>query len=178
MTKPLALIWMLGMLAVSSACTGYQVVPDHLKNRIQTDVSYEQIKKTPQAYAGRTVMWGGKVLGVTQTEQATRVELLHVPMDEFYRPIDAPTASEGRFLAVDGSGEMKDPSLLQNGTLVTVIGEVRGDLATPAQGSSEYPTLMVQDMTAWDKERGVRHTPPGSPLTGWRPFVFWDGRRM
>lgn len=166
------------LLALSWGCA-YDVVPDRLEGRIQKDLSFERVEQNPEAFLGRTVMWGGKVLGVTQTAGHTRVELLHVPLDGVFRPIDAPTASKGRFMAIDGNGGMKDPGTLQKDTLVTVIGEVRARVAAPLDESRyQYPAIVIQDMTASEKQPSIMHSPPGAPLQGFRPFIFWDSRRV
>jgi outer membrane lipoprotein len=177
--KSTALSCMPGMLVLLSACANYQVVPDHLEDRIQKDLSFEQVEQNPEAYEGRTVMWGGKVLDVMQTTGNTRVEIMQVPLDRVFRPLDAPTASRGRFMAIDTNHEMKDPAALQKDALVTVIGEVRGRVkATLDEGRYEYPTIVIKDMTAWEKQPGITHFPPGSQFKGFRPFIFWDSRRV
>lgn len=168
-----------GMLVLMSACASYQVVPAHLEDRIQKDLSFEQIEQSPDTYKGRTVLWGGKVLNVMHTEGETRVEILHVPLDRVHRPVDAPTASRGRFMAIDANHAMKNPAALQKDTLVTVIGEVRGRVkATLDEAPYEYPTVVIKDMTAWEKERGIMRFPPGAPFIGYRPFIFWDSERV
>ena len=174
--RALSCLWVL--LTLSWGCA-YDVVPDRLEGRIQKDLSFERVEEDPDAYLGRTVMWGGKVLGVTQGAGHTRVELLHVPLDAVFRPLDAPTASKGRFMAIDGDGAMKDPGALQKDTLVTVIGEIRARVEAPLdEGRYQYPAIVIQDMTAWEKQPGITHSPPGAQLRGFRPFIFWDSRRV
>jgi outer membrane lipoprotein len=175
----IGLTGLLGGMAIATACTTYQVVPDHLKNRLDRETLIEQVEKSPEAYKGRLVAWGGEVLSVTNRENMTQVELLHLPLDRVYRPLDTRTASRGRFLAVDRKNDIKDAALLKNGTLVTVIGEVREPVVRRLdQDSYEYPTLLIEDMTAWEPQPGMKHFSPNSPFEGYRPFVFWDSRRV
>jgi outer membrane lipoprotein len=167
------------MLVLLSACASYQVVPDHLKDRIEKDLSFEEVEADPDSYEGRTVIWGGKVLDVMQKAGTTRVEILQVPLDRVFRPLDAPTASRGRFMAVDANRDMKDPAALRQDTLVTVIGEIRGRMkAALDEAAYDYPTVVIRDMTAWEKEPGIMRFPPGAPFVGFRPFIFWDSERV
>ena len=64
------------MLVLATACTAYQVIPSHLKDRIDKDLSFERIQKNPEAYRGRTVILGGKILDVAQENGHTRIEIL------------------------------------------------------------------------------------------------------
>lgn len=167
------------LLLVSAACTGYDVIPSHLEHRIKKGVSIEQVQHQPSAYQGQTVIWGGKILEVSQAGGRLRIEILESPLDSFFRPIEAPTASRGRFLAVDIGQDVKDSSRLQKEAFVTVIGEVLAPVpSAPDTGIYEYPRLAIKDMTAWEKQAGIRHSPPGSQLVGFRPFTFWGGHRV
>ncbi len=167
------------LLLASAACTGYDVIPSHLEHRIQRGVSIEQVQHQPGAYQGQTVIWGGKILGVSQAGGPLRIEIQEGPLDAFFRPLEAPTASRGRFLAVDTGQDVKDSSRLQKETFVTVIGEVLAPIrSAPDTGIDESPRLAIKDMTAWEKQPGIRHSPPGSQLVGFRPFTFWDGHRV
>ena len=86
---------------------------------------------------------------------------------------------KGRFMAIDGNGAMKESGTLPKDTLVTVIGEVRARVEAPLDESRyQYPAIVIQDMTAWEKQPSITHSPPGAPLQGFRPFIFWDSRRV
>jgi len=166
-------------LLTATACGTYQVIPDHLEDRVRTDLALDQVAQNPGAHEGDLVMWGGKVLAVNRLEGKTRVELLHLPLDGVHCPIDASTASRGRYMAVDTGHEIESAASLPKDTLVTVIGEVRGVINAPLdQGQYAYPLIAIKDMTAWEKQTGIRHTPPGAQMHGYRPFVFWDSRRV
>lgn len=168
-----------GMVLMATGCGTYQVIPEHLEDRVRMDLSFDQVAQNPGAHEGDTIMWGGKVLAVGRIEGKTRIEILHLPLDDVHCPIDAPTASRGRYMAVDRGREIESPASLPKDTLVTVIGEVRGVVNAPLdQGQYAYPHIAIRDMTAWEKQTGVRHTAPGAQMHGYRPFVFWDSRRV
>jgi starvation-inducible outer membrane lipoprotein len=163
----------------TAGCGSYHVVPEHLKQKVNSDILIEQVERAPASYQGQTVAWGGEVLTVSRGETGTTVEVLHLPLDYTLRPIQGRAASRGRFVAVDEAGDIKDPTLLKPGTLVTVLG----DVAQPSrikigQDSAEAPTLVIRDMTAWELERGIGHYTRSSPFIGYRPYVFWDAQRV
>ena len=82
-------------------------------------------------------------------------------------------------MAIDAAQDINDPTLLRRDTLVTVIGEVGGRLtAAQDQGQYDYPLIVLKDMTAWQKQPAITHTPPGSPLVGFRPYIFLNSRRV
>jgi len=168
------------LLVGVGGCSRYQVIPTHLANHINREASYEQIKASPNQYRGQLVVWGGEVLKATRDANRTVIEILQLPLHNDLTPVDARTSSRGRFLAYDNKGEIIDPAILQEGTRLTVIGEVKGvENTLVGQATTEYPALAIRDMTVWD-----RRTAPGSYYTGlgyyygYRPYTFYEGQRV
>ena len=173
--------WRAGVAIVLllAACSTYQVIPKRLQGQVRKDVQFTQVEQAPGSYKDQTVVWGGEIVDIGRRNQNTTVEILHLPVDRTLRPIDAPTASKGRFLAIDAHGDITDADKLKKGTLVTVIGEVQGLMSTKLdQDTHDIPALLIRDMTAWDRQVGRTTYPAGSPFTGYRPFIFWDSRRV
>lgn len=169
----------MGIVLALSGCSTYEVIPDRLEGEVRQDIEFAQVEQTPDAYQGQTVVWGGEVLDVSRRGEHMSVEILHLPLDTTLRPIDSPAASRGRFLAVDSHGDIKDAAALKKGTLVTVIGEIHDLVSTKLdQDTYEAPSLLIRDMTAWERGIGLTQYPPGTPFVGHRPFVFWDSRRV
>ena len=167
------------MTVILVGCSSYHVIPKRLKEQVNKDIQYEQVEEAPDSYKGRTVVWGGEILDIGRRDQNTTVEILHLPMDRTLRPLDAPTSSRGRFLAIDAHGDITDADKLKKGTLVTVIGEVQGlRSAKLDQDRHDIPALLIRDMTAWEREIGRTTYPAASPFVGYRPFIFWDSRRV
>jgi starvation-inducible outer membrane lipoprotein len=84
-----------------------------------------------------------------------------------------------RFYAFDAGSEILDPSVLQEGTPVTLVGEVTGMMSgTIGESQYQYPTVRIKDLTKWDK-REVRYWPRYYPYYGgyywhgFRPFGFY-----
>ncbi len=173
-------VWLLLLLPAGiSGCSSYQVIPEALKGRVNTDVSFEQLKEQPASMKGKLVVLGGEVLRATRLADRTRLEVLQTPLSSDLAPHQARTASQGRFLAYDQRGE--DPAILREGTLVTIIGELQ-DPTTGRVGEIDYvyPTLAIRDMTVWDVQ--TTGGPVLGPLWGYpygsRPYTFWSGARV
>jgi outer membrane lipoprotein len=138
------------LLLITLGCSRHQVIPTHLENHINRDVSYEQIKASPDKYRGQLIVWGGEVLKVTRDTDRIVVEILRLPLNNDLTPAESRTSSQGRFLGYVNKGEIIDQALLQEGTTLTVIGEVKGMQETTGnQAANEYPRLAIRDMTAW-----------------------------
>lgn len=166
------------VLLVGIACARYEVIPAHLAHHINRDITYEQIKGSPDQYRGQWIVWGGEVLKATRDPDRTVVEILQLPLNSDLTPVDSRTSSQGRFLAYDNKGEIIDPAILLEGTRLTLIGEVKGvEKTTVDQATAEYPVLAIRDMTVWD-----RRTSPsayaGYGYSGYRPYTFYEGRRI
>jgi outer membrane lipoprotein len=172
-------------LIVLSACNSYRVIPQDLEPRVQKQTGIRQVLQDPSAHQGELVVWGGEVLQATRTKQATRLEVLQIPLTDDLTPAGDRAESQGRFLAFDRQGEILDPAVVREGTRVTIVGEVQ----PPVPGTSEtgppvYPSIAIRDMTIWEKKAsrdwGYPYYGPyyGHYYYGYRPYVFWDGTRV
>ena len=158
-----------------SGCHRHQVVPDSLKAYVNQAGSFHQIKRSPSTYQGELVVLGGEVLSATRVEDTTCVEVLHLPLTDDLAPIMERAQSEGRFMVLETEQQILDPTILKNGTRVTIVGEVRPPLKGHA-GACQYelPTLVNREMTVWE------NTAVSTPLTyygspygyGFRPYYF------
>jgi len=128
------------LLLIALGCSRYQVIPTHLANRINHDVSYEQIKVSPDKYRGQLIVWGGEVLKATRDTDRIVLDILQLSLGNDLTPVDSRTSSQRRFLGYVNKGEISDLALLQEGTRLTVIGEVKGTQETTGnQAANEYP---------------------------------------
>jgi outer membrane lipoprotein len=160
---------------VLSGCNRYQVIPDHLAGQVKKELSYEQVKDSPDAYRGKLVVWGGEVLGATRNVDHTKVEVFQLPVNKDHIPLDNRSSSQGRFLAVDSHGEIIDPAILMEGLRVTVIGEIMGSRTETRENAAyDYPVIAIRDMTVWDEQ-----TRSHSPFVGYKSYYGYGyyGRR-
>lgn len=116
------------------------------------DVSYGDVVEDPNRYRGETVVFGGSILNVENEEGATRVFVLHQPLNWRLRPTDA-TGSAGRFVA-----EFKgfvDPAIYAKGRELTVAGTITGfQPGTIGNMPYLYPVIEVVEGHLWDYGRG------------------------
>jgi outer membrane lipoprotein len=136
-------------------------VPLGLEKEIDTSVTFADLKRSPGAYVGRTVMIGGKVIRAKLMETGTEVEVLQLPTATEGGPTEDRLQSEGRFLAVRQA--FLDPASLPEGTPITVIGAVQG-AATRRLDESEYtyPILEIKHIIDWKSVAAQR--PSGDPF--------------
>lgn len=157
----------LGVVGISlllAGCAGVPVIPPELKDKVDWNVSFLQVKTSPLAYKGRMIVVGGMILTVKPLKQdGTRIEILQLPVDGDHEPTGRLTDSEGRFLAFDQA--FIDPATIPTGTRVTVVGEVTGSTTLQVDDVDyTYPTLEVKSLTVW--------TPQAPPLW-WRPYPYY-----
>ena len=112
---------------VAGACHRTDVVPDRLEGRVDKDLRYSDIKNNPEAYRGKLMLAGGKVLSAKRTQEGTRLEVLQIPLSEDLMPTGRDTESKGRFVVIDRGNNVSDPAVFDDEkTRVTVVGEVLG----------------------------------------------------
>ncbi|MEX5218776.1 MAG: Slp family lipoprotein [Nitrospira sp.] len=166
-------------------CNRYQVIPKEYQGRVNQKLSFVEAKAEAATYKGETVVWGGEVLKATRLPNRTRLEVLQLPLTDDFIPAGERTESNGRFLAVDTQGEILDPAVVNEGTRVTIIGQIQGTKSLVSDlGPHEYPVIQIRDMTIWDRKMSRAMAYPyygpyyGHYYYGYRPYVFWDGTRV
>lgn len=164
-TKALAVVvaglWVAG-------CAGTSIVPPELQERIERNISFQQIKVSPLSYLGKIVVVGGTVLSVKPLKQSgTQIEILQLPLTSDDEPYGRLMDSKGRFFAVHK--EFLDPATIPIGTRLTVVGEVTGSTTSMVdEFEYAYPTCDILSLTIW---------PPSLPTYWFRPYphfgVYW-----
>jgi outer membrane lipoprotein len=176
------LLILAGLMANLAGCSGYDVIPDQLEPQIRKNVAFGDIEQSPSAYKGQLVILGGEVLSTRRLADKTQIEVLQLPLTEEYIPITEHRArSQGRFYAYDGGKEILDPAILPEGTPITLVGQLTGStMGKIGEGEQRYPTLLIQDLTKWDKSEVRRWGSPyvypyygGYYWHGARPFRFY-----
>jgi outer membrane lipoprotein len=141
-------VFLAGILVLLAGC-GPQVIPKELEGQVDRNVSFLQLKESPPAYKGRLVVLGGEVLSAKRGAESTRIEVLQIPLNSSYEPVQDRTTSQGRFLAVQQ--QFLDPATVPVGTLVTVIGEMTGTTTMPIdEVQYTYPTLDIRHLQVWE----------------------------
>src|SRR5437899_2566353 len=122
--------------------------PPELQTQVEQRISFANVKADPAAYKGRIILLGGEVLTAKRLADRTRLEILHLPLNEFNEPTMNRTASQGRYIAFQK--EFLDPATVPRGTRVTVVGEVTGTTEGDLDEMKySYVTLEIRHLQAW-----------------------------
>jgi len=125
----------------------YQLPPE-LQRQVEQRVSFANVKADPAAYKGRIILLGGEVLKEKRLADRTRLEILHLPLNEFKEPVMNRTVSQGRYLAFQK--EFLDPATVPSGTRVTVVGEVTGTTEGDLDDMKySFVTLEIRHLQIW-----------------------------
>ena len=159
---------------VAAACQRTDVIPERLEGRVDKDLRYSDIKDNPEAYRGKLMLAGGKVLSAKRTQEGTLIEVLQIPLSGDLIPTGKDAESKGRFVVLDrNSDQVSDPAVFNDeNKRVTVVGKVLG--MTTAQiddVKQQAPELALKHITVWDWD----HVNSGyGPYAGYAPSG-WKG---
>ncbi len=109
-----------------------------------------QVAQTPEHYSGNEVIWGGRIVHVTNFQDHSEIELLAYPLDKSQRP-RANDSGNGRFIAVLRG--YVEPLDYPAGALMTVDGKLNGTRAGQV-GQADYlfPLVDVAQSHVWTAE--------------------------
>lgn len=145
-------------------------------------ISFTQLKAAPDSYKGQPVTLGGQVLAARRLKEATRIEILQLPLTSSLQPTLDLSKSEGRFVAMQR--EFLDPATIPPGTFVTVVGELTGSMTLPLDETDyTYPIVEIKNLRVWslrdDQPARIRPYLGPGPYWGpywnpyWRPWPYW-----
>jgi len=101
----------------------------------------------PQAHQNRSVSWGGTLVSIENTEEATLLEVVGRPLAADGRP-NLSSQSNGRFMAVVPG--FLDPVDYRSGQVISVNGTIDGSDRRQIGGASyDYPKVAVVDHKLW-----------------------------
>lgn len=134
-------------------------------------ITYADIKKNPEALVGKNVMVGGIIAGTRSSGDVMQLEVAQLELLPNGVPDEAST-SAGRFLAV--SGELLDPLFYRPGTLVTIIGEIKGQMVQKLEGADyRYPLVSAKEIRLF-RPSDLSSSRPTNPYQ----YEFGDRRFM
>ncbi|MEC4674912.1 MAG: Slp family lipoprotein [Nitrospirota bacterium] len=136
---------------MSGCASGPSPIPESLQSQVDKNVTFPQLLDDSDDLVGKVVVLGGQVLQAKRLSDATRIEVLQLPLDDSDRPASQRRSSKGRFLAFEQS--FLDPATLSDQPLVTIVGEVTG-LASAQLDDIEYryPTIAIKHLHIWDAQ--------------------------
>ncbi|MDD5711274.1 MAG: Slp family lipoprotein [Smithellaceae bacterium] len=113
-------------------------------------LSFAELNRHPDDLRGRILILGGQIIGTSERERETWIEVLEQSLDWRHRPRGS-DESQGRFLV--RVKEFLDPAIYAPGRSITVIGEMEGTKVLPLKEISyTYPVLNARDYHLWRPE--------------------------
>jgi len=122
-------------------------ISETLRQQADPTISFEALRKEPDAFKGRTVILGGDILKTQNTQQRTSIEILQKPLDHYEAPLITDQTA-GRFIAQ--CDRYLDPAIYDRGRQITVAGKVLGSYAGQV-GESDYlyPLISCGEVHLW-----------------------------
>lgn len=151
-------------------CTTSPVLQELNTFKPDMSITLREVLKNPEKYRGKMVLWGGRILKVTNKKEGTIIEILQLPLDEYGRPKNT-DRSEGRFMVF--VPEYLDPAIFREGRDITVVGNIVGTKSGKiGEVQYDYPFVQARDYHLWDvrpKRLDVYHR--------WPPYLYWGPYR-
>ncbi|MCK9273890.1 MAG: Slp family lipoprotein [Syntrophales bacterium] len=139
--------FLLTMAAAFFISSCMQAISSEVRSLADKDLSFQQIVQNPEAYRGKIVLIGGRIIGTYVEEGKTWLEVLQQPLGWRDKP-ESSDVSYGRFLIY--FPEYKDPEVFRKNDLVTVAGEIKE--ASKRRINSvqyRYPVLVPRELNIW-----------------------------
>ena len=133
----IAIAWVFILIACAP------VISDKSLREANLSVSFQELLKNPDAYTGKVIIVGGRIISTTVKKEETWVEVLQQPLDHQYKP-ENKDISYGRFIIIFQG--FIDPAIYAPYRLITVAGEVTGKTVLPVKEIHyTYPVLSPRE---------------------------------
>lgn len=141
----------------------------------QRDLSFNELRQNPGAYKGKLFVFGGVIIETRLTEEGSRIEAMHVPVDR-YGYFNQEGRSEGRFLAIlPNDGRMLDPEAFGRGRRISLAAEfIELRKGRIDEMDYRYPVFQIRQIHLWPKERRYYPAYYYDPWFYPYPYYFWD----
>ena len=108
---------------------------------------FADVQRDSAKYQGETMLLGGKVIETATRMGASEMVVLQLETGSRDRPKDN-DQSQGRFLV--RSAQFIDPAIFPLGTLVTVVGRLKGsEVRLIGEMSYAYPVIDIIEIKKW-----------------------------
>ncbi|MEJ2660660.1 MAG: Slp family lipoprotein [Desulfobacteraceae bacterium] len=133
------------MAVFLAACGGG--ISRQARDQVTYTGSFAELQQAPADYRGAMVLLGGRVIETLTKAGATELVVLQLDLGSRDRPLDN-DQSQGRFLV--RSARFIDPAIFPPGTLITVVGRLRGSETRPiGEMPYTYPLIEPAEMKKW-----------------------------
>ncbi len=125
------------------------VISKETRQKVDLNLTPEDVFKNPDAYKGRAVILGGIIVSLKNTDEGTYIEVLQNPLDYRGRPRDI-DRSQGRFI-IFHKGYL-DTAIYSSGKRITVAGVISGKTIRPL-GEIQYTYPLIKSIEIRLSER-------------------------
>ena len=159
---------LLFLAVLLSGCV--HVISKDLREAADPSVTFREILKNPNAYKGKSVVWGGEIIETTNKQDGTTlIEVFQRSLNWREEPIGS---SEGRFLVRVDS--YLDPYVYSQGRKITVAGEILGEDVRPlGEMDYWYPLVFSKQLHLWEYYYPYSYYSPGWYYDPWYPWWGW-----
>jgi outer membrane lipoprotein len=143
-----ASIFGIALLLIASSCI--YPISRQLRNEAQKEnVQFTMVLNDPDAFKGKIVLWGGKVIEITNIKNGTDMIVLETPLDFLGEPQET-QSSRGRFIA--RIPKFLDPAIYLADRKITLAGEVTGAEERELGATTyKYPVVLIKELHLWEK---------------------------
>ncbi len=147
MLRRRAALCVLGTIALLGTFGCRYPIARQYREVARNGVTVPMVQADPEQSKGDIVIWGGKVLEVSNRAGSTEITVLASALDSGEEPL-GDAYSEGRFIArADG---FLDPEVYARGRKVTLAGEVTGTQERPVgETQYAYPVVGIKQIYVW-----------------------------
>lgn len=127
------------------------IISRNLLAKVDSSLTFRGILQDPDAYKGKIVLWGGKIIQVLPQDGTTFIEVLQMPLGWRRKPEEA-YASEGKFLIL--VRKFLDFSQFDRVKKITVAGEIQGgvkgeEIKSVTERGYRYPIILYEEIHLW-----------------------------
>ncbi|MFO7987578.1 MAG: Slp family lipoprotein [Desulfatiglandaceae bacterium] len=146
-------IW--ALLLLSPGCAS--VFSSEAMKAVNPDIPFADLQKNPEAFQGKTVLLGGKIIKTENLSEKTVLVVSHRTLNSNDKPIGE-EQSEGRFMV--SVHDFLDPAIYREDRKITVIGRVVGSSVRPLNGTTyRYPIIEKKELHLWPVEEPLSTEP-------------------
>jgi outer membrane lipoprotein len=141
------LITICGFTLLLSACL--HPISSESRSVVDPELTLALIDQDPTAYLGRSLMLGGTIIALDDTEETKTVEVLEWRLNVLGEPY-IPSDNAGRFLLV--TRQHLPPELYTRGRLITLTGTIEGvETRQLLSGADQdYPVIRLSEIHLWE----------------------------
>lgn len=140
------------IMLVIGCATG---ISQQARSKVTYAGTFSALQKTPDAYKGKVVMLGGRIIEANASSHLSELTVLQLAIGTSDRP-KISDKSEGRFIVQ--SKQLLDPAIYEKDMLITLVGTLKGSKVLPIGDLKyTYPIVEPIEIKLWPK--GIQTQP-------------------